>query len=156
MILLVHMLFGATTGSVITSLPLAIILALLGHYFLDLFPHIEYLDSVENSIESLKSDTWSKKIKNMAKVWLDFCLGILLILLLSKNEPAIYICAFVAIIPDGLTVIHALFPNNILEAHHAMHGGRIHYLTKQKNFHTFWKILTQVVVVLISAILLKI
>ena len=156
MILLVHMLFGAAIGSIVPNVTLAIILALLGHYFLDLFPHIEYLDGVENSIESIKSDAWNKKIKNMFKVFLDFCLGILLIFLLSKNQPIIYICALAAIVPDGLTVLHALFPNKILQAHHNVHGGKIHYLTKQKDFHKFWKVSTQVVVVIVSAILLQI
>lgn len=156
MILLVHMLFGAAIGSVVGNMPLAIILALLGHYFLDLFPHIEYLDGVEHSIESLKNDKWSNKIKNVSKVFVDFCLGLLLIFLLSKNYPIIYLCALVAIVPDGLTIVHHLFPKMGLELHHQIHGGKIHYLTKQKNFHKFWKILTQVVVVIISIILLRI
>lgn len=156
MILLVHMLFGAAIGSVVGSLPLAIILALLGHYFLDLFPHIEYLDGVEKSIEGLRSNTWSKKIKSVLKVFLDFSIGVLLIFLLSKNQPVIYICALVAIVPDGLTVIHALFPKLGLELHHQFHGVKVHYLTKQKNFHTFWKILTQIVAVVASIILLRV
>ena len=42
MILLVHMLFGAAVGLSINNIYIAIIVAFLSHYFLDLFPHIEY------------------------------------------------------------------------------------------------------------------
>ncbi|MSU60648.1 MAG: hypothetical protein EXS52_01885 [Candidatus Staskawiczbacteria bacterium] len=150
------MLFGAAIGSSVKNAPLAVILALLGHYFLDLFPHIEYLDGVENSITKLKSAERSKKIKDLVKVFLDFCLGILLIFLFSRNFPIIYLCAFIAIVPDGLTVIHSLFPKLGLTLHHYIHGTTIHYLTKQKNFPVYWKILTQVIVVIVSVILLKI
>ena len=156
MILLVHMLFGAAIGSTVDNAPLAIILAFLGHYFLDLFPHIEYIDGVERSIESLKNDTWGKKIKNMLKVFTDFCIGLLLIFLLSKNQPIIYLCALIAIVPDGLTIIHALFPRLGLALHHHIHGTKIHYLTKQKKISTFWKILTQAIAVIASIILLRI
>lgn len=155
MILLVHMLFGAAIGASIKVFPLAILLAFLGHYFLDLFPHIEYLDGVENSIQSLKSDAWSKKIKDILKAFLDFFLGIVLIFLFSKNQPIVYICALAAILPDGLTIVHSLFPKLGLAPHHHIHGTRIHYLTKQKKFPIFWKIATQVLVVIVSIGFLK-
>ena len=59
MILLVHLLFGAAVGSSVKNLPIAIILAFLGHYFLDLFPHIEY--PIENIRKKQKSQEHSSK-----------------------------------------------------------------------------------------------
>ena len=143
MILLVHMLFGAAIGSTVNNFYLAVILAFLGHYFLDTFPHVEYLDSVESSIQK-------KSGHDVMKVLLDFLIGIFIIFLFSKNHPIIYICALIAIIPDGLTVISKLFPNKLSLLH-----DKIHYLTKQKNFPKFWKITMQVLAVIISIIFLK-
>ena len=154
MILLAHMLFGAAIGSSVHNVTLAIILALLGHYFLDMFPHIEYLESTENSVKELKKD-WKKNLPKLIKVLFDFGIGIALILAFSKNQPIIYLCALIAIIPDGITVINSLFPNKLLTKHQEIHGGPIHYLTKQKKFSKFWKIATQVIVVIISVTLLK-
>ena len=162
MILLVHMLFGAAIGASVQNIPLAIILALLGHYFLDLFPHIEYLAGVEDSITGIKKTRWQKNVFNILKVFIDFCLGLALIFLFSnpstgsgqENQLILYTCALVAIIPDGLTVIHSLLPNLGLAPHHNIHSGKIHYLTKQKKFPIFWKIATQVIATVISVFIL--
>jgi len=162
MILLAHMLFGAIMGSVIKNIPLAMIMALLGHYFLDAFPHVEY------SIYNIRNKNWKKSLPDMAKVFFDFCLGVLCIFIFSKNLPIIYISAFAAIIPDGLTIVSDNFPklknsglqrlfsniNKILSLHHTMHTEKIHYLTKKKKFPMFWRILTQAVAITASIIIL--
>jgi len=148
------MLFGAAIGSAIQNPILAIILALLGHYFLDIFPHIEYLDGVESSIEKLRNGGWPQSAANTVKVLIDFLLGALLIFIFSNSTPVIYACALVAIVPDGLTVIHSLFPKLGLAAHHHIHSKKIHYLTKQKNFPVSWKIATQVIAAVMSIIIL--
>ena len=148
MILLVHMLFGAVFGTIIKNPILAIFLALLGHYFLDIFPHIEY------SISNIRNKNWRESLPDWLKVVLDFLLGLLIIFLFSKNNPLIYICGFVALIPDALTIISDLFPNRLLHIHDIIHTQKIHYLTKQKNFPVFWKIFSQVLVTVISIILL--
>jgi len=159
MILLAHMLFGAAIGAQIKYAPWAIILAFLGHYFLDIFPHIEYLDGVEDSIKKLKIRAWQKNMSTAAKVLIDFCLGLFIITLFSRplagGQLIIYVCALVAIVPDGMTVLHSLFPNLGLEGHHYIHSTKIHYLTKQKKFPVFWRIATQVLVVVISFLLLR-
>lgn len=154
MILLVHMLFGAAIGSVVRNVPLAIALALLGHYFLDIFPHIEYLDSVEHSIKKIKTGRFKNYLPDMSKVALDFLLGILVILIFSKNYLIIYVCALIAAIPDGLTVVSRLFPNKILAEHDKIHNQKIHYLTKKKKFSLLWRISTQFLAIIISIILL--
>lgn len=151
MILLVHMLFGAAIGSLFKNPFLGILAALLSHYFLDLFPHIEYLESTEQSIKS-------RKTNEIIKVAIDLVLGLALVGIFSdpptKEALLLYIYAFVAIIPDGLTVVTHLFPNQWLVKHHALHGGPIHYLTKQKKFPIFWKIATQALAILVSIYIL--
>ena len=149
MILLVHMLFGAAIGSTIHNVYLAMTLALLGHYFLDFFPHIEY------SIKHIRLNVWKKSLPDMIKVLLDFFLALLVIYLFSKNQLIIYGCAFIALIPDSLTIISDMFPNKILALHDYWHTKKIHYLTKQKNFSTLWKILTQIIAIMISLTLLR-
>ena len=104
MILIAHLLFGALIGEKILNPFLAIALAFLGHYLLDLFPHIDY------PIENIKKKQWSKMLPDIGRVTLDFCAAILLIFIFSKNQPIIYISAFIAVLPDGLTILHSFFP----------------------------------------------
>jgi len=149
MILLVHLLFGAAIGSTVKNIPLAIVLAFLSHYFLDLIPHIDY------PVKSTEKNQWHKILIAFLKVATDICAGILLILIFSKNQPIIYICGFAALIPDGLTVLKYLIPNQkILEAHYRLHQ-KIHFL-EDKKISKFWRITSQVIVALISIITLRI
>jgi hypothetical protein len=148
MILLVHLLFGAAIGSLVKSMPMAILLAFLSHYLLDVFPHIEY------DIENIKNKRWQKSFPSILKVILDFCLGIILILIFSKNQPLVFICALVAIIPDGLTLTNYIMPNKILELNDNIHK-KIHFL-KDEKISTFWRIVSQITVVIFSLFLLKI
>ncbi len=158
MILSVHMLFGAAVGykvySLTNNLALAIIAAFLCHYLLDFFPHVEYMYSVEDSIEGLKGNNWKKSILNSLKVLFDFCIGIFIVFLFSDNYPISYIYALVAIIPDGLTVIYYLFPNKILSVHNYFHGNIVQFL-KNKKISNFWRISTQVAAAIVSVVILK-
>jgi hypothetical protein len=148
MILLVHMIFGAAIGSAVKSVPIAIILAILSHYFLDTLPHIEY------DVGNIKAGNWQRAVPDILKVTLDFCAGILLIFVFSKNQPIIYICAFLAILPDGFTILNYLFPNKISDAHDKFHE-KLHFL-KHKKISTFWRISAQAFIVIVSIILLRI
>lgn len=151
MILFAHILFGAGIGSLFSQNPLlAGILALLGHYFLDVFPHVEY------SIDNLSSKNWKYLLTDLLKVCLDFCLALIAIFFFSKNLPIIYFCAFIAIIPDAFTVISSVFPHRILSLHDKIHTGKIHYLTKQKKFPMFWRITTQIIAIVASIMMLQI
>ena len=136
MILLVHMLFGAAIGASVTNIPLAIILAFLGHYVLDVFPHIEY------SVSHIKSNQWSQARPDMLKVILDFCLGIFLVSLFSKNHPMAYAGALLGILPDGLTIVSSLAPNRFFALHDLWHTGKLHFL-RYKKISNFWRIVSQ-------------
>jgi len=143
------MLLGALIGSKINNIFFAIILAFLSHYFLDTFPHIEY------PIENIVKKQWRKALPDFSRVILDFCLGILLIALLSNNHPIIYICAFFAILPDGFSILDLIFKNKLLREHSKFHQEKIHTM-KNKKFSKFWRISSQVVAGIICIILLKI
>jgi len=185
MILLVHLLFGAAIGYAVKNIPLAIILAFLSHYFLDFFPHIEY------PVENIEKKQWHKILPDALKVFLDFCSGILLIWVFSNpsagsGQAIIYICALVAILPDGFTVLNYIMPrsgnlaskgflatlNKILEFHNKIHHQIIHFLRDNPSagastelsrtssgkikISRFWRIASQVIIVAISIILLRI
>jgi len=139
MILLAHLLFGATIASYIKNSILAVVLAFFSHYLLDFLPHAEY------SISNKKTAIF--------KIAVDFCLGILLIYILSDNLFIIYVCAFVAIIPDGLTVLSRFLPNKFFSWYNNLHSKKIHFL-KYKKIPIFWRIFSQVLVVAIFLILL--
>jgi len=170
MILLVHLLFGAAIGSVVKNVPLAIILAFLSHYFLDFFPHIEY------PIENNNKKQWSacagrhRISLDILKIILDFCLGILLIFIFfnsSSLSPSrqliVYICALLAILPDSFTILSYFMPNKILEIHDKFHQ-KVHFLednpsslrsSGQIKISKFWRIFSQIIILIISVILLR-
>jgi len=142
------MIFGAALGYAAGNIYLAIIVAFLSHYFLDLFPHIEY------NIKSAHENPWRKKLPAIKKITVDLFLGLLLIWIFSKNQPIIYLYAFFAIVPDGLTVLGKLMPNKILRIHTYIHTEKVHFL-KHKKISTFWRLLSQILTVIISIILLR-
>ena len=148
MILTPHLLLGAAIASKIEYAPLAIILAFLSHYLLDLIPHIEY------SIDNIEKNQWQKSLPDISRVFLDFSFGILLILIFSNNQPIIFACAFFAILPDGLSLLNYSFSNKILKIYGNIHQKKIHFL-KHKKISFSWRILSQLLVILISIFLLK-
>jgi predicted metal-dependent hydrolase len=150
MILLVHMLFGTAIGSLTNNIYLGIIFALLSHYFADLIPHMEYLDSVELSIKNIVEGKIKRYLIDAIKVSIDFFLGIIAIYWLAGTNLILYIYAFVAILPDGFTVISAIFPSPIFAAHDTFHTQWMHYLTKKKKFSRFWKTFSQICVISLS------
>lgn len=149
MVLIAHLLLGATIGSLVNNAPLAIILAFLSHYFLDALPHIEY------PIGNIKKKQWKNCKPDFISVALDFYLGITLIFIFSHNSPIIYSCAVVATIPDGLSLLNLVVKNKILKIHAVFHKQLIHFL-ENKKISFFWRISSQVLAVIVSIILLKI
>lgn len=145
MILSIHMLFGAAISHLTQNIFLAIILAYFSHYFLDFIPHIDYSISIGKK----------HRLKTISKITLDFFSGIALIYIFSNNMPIIYLCAFVAIIPDGLTVLNKMWHKKILDMHTEIHCEKIHFL-KHKKIPVFWRFFTQITIVLLSILLFKV
>jgi len=148
MILIVHLLFGAAIGYIIKNPILAIILSFSSHYLLDFLPHVEY------DIENIEKKQWKNAIPQFTRVFLDFCSGILLILIFSNNQPIVYICAFSAIVPDGLSILNLMFKSRALQTHDGFHHGKIHFL-KYKKISKFWRIASQIIAAAISIVTLR-
>jgi hypothetical protein len=146
MILLVHLLLGALIGQKIANPFLAVILAFLSHYFLDLFPHIEY------NIDKISGKQWKLAKSQVISVLIDFFAGLSLILLFSNNSLITFVCAFFAILPDGLSALELFFKNNLLRRHNELHQEKIHFL-KNKKFSMFWRISSQALAVIASLVL---
>ena len=148
MILTCHLLLGAAIAANIANAPLALILAFLSHYFLDLLPQEEY------SIKNIKARRWNKSSLEFFKVFLDIAFGLLLILLFSEVSILIFAAAFLAILPDGFTLLTVIFYKNKLLKKHAYYHQKINNTPENKKIPLFWKIFCQVLVILIAIFLL--
>lgn len=158
MILTPHLLFGAAIASQFKNPFLAISLAFLGHYLLDVIPHNEY------PIENIKKKQWRKILPDISMVSTDFLLGIFLIFIFSNNQPIIYVCAFFSILSDGLNLLSLFSSNKILKAHNYFHHEKIHFLSNRElsqaktqceiRISFFWRVLTQTTVIIISIFLM--
>ena len=165
------MLFGVAIASLAKNPYLAIALAFLSHYFLDLFPHIEYdvegIHPVKSDNEIVGVATWSQQfnwVKNkdwkkaapaFLRVTLDGSLGLLLISIFANKSLIIFIAAFFAILPDGLSLLSSFFPNRFFDFHNFFHQEKIHFLKDNKKISNFWRIASQVAAVIISIIILR-
>jgi len=158
MILTPHLLFGAAIASQLKNHFLAVILAFLGHYLLDIIPHNEY------PIENIKRKQWRKVLPDISLVSADFLFGIFLIFIFSSNQPIVYVCAFFAILSDGIDLLSLFYSNKILKAHKNFHHEKIHFLSNRKLEETkpqyeikisfFWRISTQIIIIILSVFLM--
>ena len=112
MILTPHLLLGAAIASRISNPFLALPLAFLSHFLLDVLPHDDY------SIENIKEKHWDKAFFDFLKVFGDIAFGFLLLYLFSGKEAIIFAGALAAIVPDGITLVSIIFPKNKLAALH--------------------------------------
>jgi hypothetical protein len=147
MIITTHLLFGASIGNIIQNPFLAIFLAFLGHYLLDAIPHNEY------SIKNIAQKNWRKSFPDFLKVFLDFLVGIFLIYILSEKTFIIFVSAFFGALPDTFSFLTLLIKNKFLEKHKIFHQEKIHFL-KYKKISFFWRLLSQILIVVLSIFLL--
>ncbi len=137
MILSVHVLAGAAVAAKIQNPILGIFLAFLSHYFLDIFPHTEY------SIKNIQKGSWKKSVPDFYKVFLDALSGIVLVYLTAGPNFLILTGALVAMIPDGITLLHILFPRiKLLKAHQSLHGW-LNGIGQKRKAPAFWGIFNQ-------------
>jgi len=123
MILTLHLLVGAVIATRVDMVPLAFLLAFLSHYLLDFIPHQEY------EITGVMERNWGGSLFAFLKVGLDIAAGTALILLFSR-DPVVFMGAFFAILPDGLTLLHLTLPYRILKIHFAFHQ-KLHYFKEK-------------------------
>ncbi|MGH7240254.1 MAG: hypothetical protein ACREHG_09375 [Candidatus Saccharimonadales bacterium] len=157
MILSVHAVFGAGVGwetyRFTGNIPLSIAVAFASHYFLDLFPHTEYLESVQESVGSLQKRD-GEKLGDAVKIDVDFLAGFLVVGLIARQPLLASVFAFTALIPDGLTVVYLLKPLAFMTLHQRWHGDVIQYITKQKRFPAWVGVATQVIAAITGVALL--
>lgn len=147
MILTCHLLAGAAIASKISNPFSALPLALLSHYFLDSLPQEEY------SIENIKQGRWNKTFGELSKVFLDISFGILLISLFSNNNSVIFAAAFLAIAPDGITLLNKIFPKNKLFVQHQKFHKAVNDICdpgENKKIPKIWGILSQILISIIA------
>lgn len=142
MILTPHLILGAAIAVKFQNPFFGFFFAFLSHYLIDLLPHQEY------SILNIRNRKWQDAGLDVLKVTLDISFGLLLLLLLAKNYLIALTGAFFAVLPDGLSLLFFMFPENkLLKGHHNLHQGVIHSLNHKKN-SLILEILSQVAVVL--------
>ncbi|MBI2054192.1 MAG: hypothetical protein HYT36_02570 [Candidatus Staskawiczbacteria bacterium] len=153
MILTPHLVFGAAVGSLAKNPFLAVALAFLSHYVLDMIPHADY------SINNIRAKQWQKIMPDCLKVFADFSLGITLIFIFSGNQPIVYISAFFSILSDGFDLLSLFFKAGILTWHGKIHKEKVHSLSSENmakigksniKISLFWRILSQIAIIVIS------
>lgn len=152
MILTPHLLLGAVIGSKISNPFLALPVAVFSHYFLDSLPQKEY------SIRNIHEKRWNKALPDFLKVFLDIFIGISLIVLFSDNNPAMLASAFLAIFPDGITLLGRIFSQNKLILLHQKFHQAVNNICdppENKRIPAFLGIISQVIVVLTAIFFLR-
>lgn len=138
MLLTPHILIGVAIITKVQNPILGLLLVLLSHYFLDCFPQQEY------SIKNIKERRWNKSFLDFLRVFFDISFGVLLILLLSESSSFILAAAFLAILPDGFTLLNLIIPKNkLLEIHNTFHQ-KLNNFFNNKKIPAFWGIVSQV------------
>jgi hypothetical protein len=150
MVLTVHLLTGAAIATKIQPAPLAFLLAFLSHFLLDFIFHRDY------PINYIKTRIWRYALIDFTKIGLDLACGTFLIFLFSKNFVLAITGGFLAILPDGLTLLFLVLPKSkILANLYDFHCQKLHYFSKNKRISLFWEILSQIVVSLVAIYFLR-
>lgn len=140
MILAVHILAGAAIAVKTQSPILGLSLAFFSHFLLDLFPHKEY------QIKNIRTKQWSKSGLDLLKIFLDFFLGMLIILIMAGDLPRAIAGGLLGISADGLTFLSLVFPKiKPLESFCLLHK-KLHWF-KNKKIPLFWEVFSQTLIV---------
>lgn len=90
-----HILTGAVIATQTQNLPATFIIAVLSHYFLDIFPHTD-------AGTFHKEKYWKQTDKEIVLATLDVILGFAIIFLKRNLENMVFVGAFFALMPDVL------------------------------------------------------
>ncbi len=132
MLLAVHMLFGAAAGATIQEPAGAFALAFATHYFLDSLPHREY--EIPH-IENIRAHSFSRALPDFLKIAADICAGIFMLWLLAPpQQTPLYLIALgmAAALPDAISFLHFLAPNNAILAAQKRFHKKIHIHPEKK------------------------
>lgn len=122
MIITPHLLAGAAIGSMVHNYWLAAVLALMSHFILDVIPHADY------DIPALKRKIGGSKelFFDLAKICVDFLLGFLMIIFLTKNYTDVsYVLTgmFFGILPDIFSFLGFVFNFRFLKTFYKYHNA---------------------------------
>jgi len=152
MIIICHLLTGAAIVTKIHNPFLSLPLAFLSHYVLDFIPHIEYETSPKRSING-KID-W---IPFFLKIGVDFLIGTLILLVISKNKVLAINGGLLGILGDFDNVIF-LFPvllkNKFLKFYMDFHKKYLHF-PENKKIPLWVKISSQITVAIVAIYFLR-
>jgi len=161
MILIPHIIVGATIGSKLHSIWLIAILSLLSHYILDKIPHWDYTSG------GVKNFLATNQFKYLAvfilKVFIDFFIGfiIIIIMILNRTLPSdslkyIFVGFLFAIMPDITLGASFLFKNSTFsQKYFAFHKKYLHFKheNEKEGKITFLGLFSQIVIIAISLLL---
>ncbi len=153
MILTPHILIGAAIASKIPNV-WGLILAFLSHFVLDAIPHLEY------SIKGIKRFERRQFFRSLAKVELDFCLGVMIFAFVATDLSSVRVIygllgIVAAVLPDGLMFFYYVsggkWLKNFGRFHHFVHHkGRKHKIKQKISFlRVFSQVLTAVLAILV-------
>ncbi len=149
MLLTPHILAALAIVTKVQNPILGLFLAFLSHYLLDVFPQKEY------SIANIRNRSWSKSLPDFLKVFSDILVGLIIVFLLGGFRPLFLVAIFLALVPDGFTLLHCIFPaNKLLKKHLKMHTA-INAIGENKKIPAFWGIASQIAVVIVTIFLLR-
>lgn len=152
MILSAHFLVGAAIATKTQNPLLGFLLAYLSHYFFDLLPVWEY------DISALSNRQWRKSAGDFLKIFFDILFGFLLVLFFSKNTLIGMLGGFLAMVPDGITLLFILFPKiNLLSLHQKIHEkvNWFRYSEINKKIPAWGTILSQILIILAAILFLR-
>ena len=127
----------------------------MSHYLLDSLPHREYdIDRVEN----LSRTGWRRAAIDFIKIFIDFFGGMAILVFIAPASiplPWLLLWGFFAALPDGISFLHYLWPDNKPLAAQQRFHKLIHI--KQDKKETPWRlgIPFQIAVALAAIVLLN-
>ncbi len=144
MLLTPHILVGVAIVTKVQNPILGLILVLLSHYFLDFLPQKEY------TIKTIRAGQWGQSLPDFLKVFLDIAIGLIIVFFITSYSPLILVAGAVSLLPDGLTLLHCIFPTNkLLKKHLKMHTA-INAAGENKKIPGFWGIASQIAVIMLA------
>jgi len=160
MILIPHIIVGATIGSKLHNIWLVAILSLLSHFILDKIPHWDYIQGMK---KFLATNEFKYLIIFILKVSIDFVFGfiIVIIMFLNRTLPSdslkyILVGAVFAILPDIILGISILFKKySFSQKYFAFHKKYLQFKQEKEKEGkiTFLGLFSQIVIIAISLLL---
>ena len=76
--------------------------------------------------------------------------GFVVVYLLAGGNPIAYLGAFLAMTPDGLTLIYIVFPKNKPALKHFYYHNKVNEISEKRKFPVFWGIFCQLTIIAIA------